>query len=74
MDPDQGNDPPSPGRGRGRLSGRPRVIPHGVVRNRFLAGMPKFRNVDGVEEAYNSYDDDDDHEDEEIDESLLLYP
>ncbi|MCI40991.1 hypothetical protein A2U01_0062224, partial [Trifolium medium] len=60
------NDPPGPGRGR------PRAIPHCVVRNRFLVGMPKSQNVDGVEVAYDSYDDD--HEDEEIDESLLLDP
>ncbi|MCI47728.1 hypothetical protein A2U01_0068970 [Trifolium medium] len=36
--------------------------------------MPKSRNVDGVEVAYDSYNDDDDHENEEIDESLLLDP
>ncbi|GAU25712.1 hypothetical protein TSUD_216410 [Trifolium subterraneum] len=36
--------------------------------------MPKSRDVDGVQQDYDSFDDDDDHEDEEIDEALLLDP
>ncbi|MCI45192.1 hypothetical protein A2U01_0066431 [Trifolium medium] len=52
----------------------PGVLRRRVVQNRFLEGMPKSRNVDGVEVEYDSYDDDDDHKDEEIDESLLLAP
>ncbi|KAK2415364.1 hypothetical protein QL285_037849 [Trifolium repens] len=47
--------------------GRRRALPHRVVWNRFLAGMPKSRTVNGVEVNYDSYDDDD--EDEENHES-----
>ncbi|GAU35994.1 hypothetical protein TSUD_211310 [Trifolium subterraneum] len=36
--------------------------------------MPKSRDVDGVQQDYDSFDDDDDHEDEEINEALLLDP
>ncbi|KAK2426107.1 14 kDa proline-rich protein DC2.15 [Trifolium repens] len=42
--------------------GRRRALPHCVVRNRFLAGMPKSRTVNGVEVNYDSYDDDHEHE------------
>ncbi|KAK2428689.1 hypothetical protein QL285_027191 [Trifolium repens] len=68
-DTNQGNNRPTPAPRRGRR----RALPHCVIRNRFLAGMPKSKTVDGVEVNYDSYDDDD-HEDEEIDESLLLDP
>ncbi|MCI54919.1 hypothetical protein A2U01_0076169, partial [Trifolium medium] len=70
MDPDQDDtNPPAPGCGR---RGRRRALPHRIIRNRYLTGMPKSRNVNGVEVIYDEYDDEDDHEDEEIDQSLLL--
>ncbi|KAK2426298.1 hypothetical protein QL285_024984 [Trifolium repens] len=47
--------------------GRRRALPHRVVWNRFLAGMPKSQTINGVEVNYDSYDDDD--EDEENHES-----
>jgi hypothetical protein len=68
-DTNQGNNRPTPAPRRGRR----RALPHRVIRNRFLAGMPKSKTVDGVEVNYDSYDDDH-HEDEEINESLLLDP
>ncbi|MCI29769.1 hypothetical protein A2U01_0050978 [Trifolium medium] len=74
MNPDQDNNDPGAGRGRGKRPLRRRPLRHRVVRSRYLVGMPKSRNVDGVEVDYDSYDDSDDHEDEEIDESLLLAP
>ncbi|GAU32291.1 hypothetical protein TSUD_63080 [Trifolium subterraneum] len=81
MNPDQDNDQPQDnepphdaGRGRGHGRPRPRPLRERVVRSRFLEGMPKSRDVNEVQEDYDSFDDDDDHEDEEIDEALLLDP
>ncbi|XP_045810735.1 uncharacterized protein LOC123905144 [Trifolium pratense] len=76
VDDDIDDIPPPPGVGRGGRGrgGRRRALPHRVVQNRWLEGMPKSRTVDGVEEEYDSYDDDDDHEDEEIADIALLAP